>query len=67
MARWKEAILEKERNVSSNEGEETAKRINAGTYIECSSLNKINLDKVFNEAIKLVFEIDKINTKLKQR
>ncbi|ELP92513.1 Rho GTPase, putative [Entamoeba invadens IP1] len=40
--------------ITTEEGLDAAKRIGAYRYIECSALSQVNLENVFNEAIKIV-------------
>lgn len=46
--------------ITSRDGELLSKEINADGFYECSTLNRDNIDAVFEEAIKIVIELKKI-------
>jgi len=52
--------------ITTQQGEELAKKIAAAKYIECSALTQQNLKKVFDEAIKVVLFPSANNKKQKK-
>lgn len=58
---------EKDRYISTEEGQELAYKIGAYRYIECSAKLRENVDLVFETSVKAIWDQEKRNKKVRRR